>query len=134
MNGIIEITINGQKERLKFNNYAREELANYFIPEGEVSISQDKLNEAIVKKWNQNKVHLISVLVYAGHVGQAYLHDDTCKYSKADIKEYVADAPYDELMPIWLKFLEASGANLESETQEEESEPVKKKKKATSNS
>ena len=123
MNGIIEITLKGEKVRLKFNNYAREELAKYFVPKDKIGLSQSELQEEIVNKWNDNKLLLMKNIVYAGIVGQAYIHDNTTPYTMDEIGEYIADAPYEEIFPIWETFLKSS----EISVSKEDAEDVKKK-------
>lgn len=123
MNGIIEITLKGEKVRLKFNNYAREELAKYFVPKDKIGLSQAELQEEIVNKWNDNKLLLMKNIVYAGIVGQAYIHDNTTPYTMDEIGEYIADAPYEEIFPIWETFLKSS----EISVSKEDAEDVKKK-------
>ena len=133
MNGIIEITIQGKKERLKFNNYATTELESYLIPKDKIALGEDELSLVIAEKWEANKMLLMKNLVYSGLVGQYYLFQDTCPYTKEEVAEYVGNAPYDELMPIFQAFFKANSDPNPEEEVKKKKKPKKKvaKKKGT---
>lgn len=132
MTGIFEITIKGKKERLKFNNYSTMELENYLMPKGKISLDKDELSLIIADRWEENKLLLTKNLIWAGLVGHYYIHQDACPYTKLEIGEYVADAPYDELFPILEVWLKANQDPTDSEEEAEEAEETEKKKKQTS--
>ena len=136
MNGILEITLNGKKERLHFNNYAKDELRRFFIPEDKTYITEGELMKAIITKWKENEHALLKMLVYAGILGDSlagkYFNS---RLSAEYIGEYIGTAPAEDLIQVWKEFLDAQGFNLsqegEAEEVEEESEEEQKKKKKT---
>lgn len=138
MNGILEITLNGKKERLHFNNYAKDELRRFFIPKDKAYITQGELMKAIIDKWQENEHALLKMLVYAGILGDSlagkYFNS---RLSPEYIGEYIGTAPADDLIKVWKEFLDAQGFELTPEEKGEEEpeeltpEEEKKKKKIT---
>ena len=133
MNGILEITFKGKKERLRLNNYAREVLRRYFAGD-KPYLTNGELMQAIIDKWKESEHLLLKKLVYAGIVGDSLVNNDTVRISEQEIGEYVGEAPPDELRAIWKEILAQQGFDLtlESEASDEEPEeltPEEEKKK-----
>ena len=134
MNGILEITLNGKKERLRFNNYARNELRRFFVPEDKGYLTEGELMKAIIEKWKENEHLLLKMLVYAGIVGDSLVNGFTSRVRQEDIGEYIGEAPAEELLEVWKAFLAAQGFDLSQEEKEEggkepELTPEEQKKK-----
>lgn len=135
MNGILEITLNGKQERLHFNNYAKDVLRPFFIPEGKAYITEGELMKAIIEKWQENEHALLKMLVYAGIYGDSlagkYFNS---RLSAEEIGKYIGEAKAEDLLKVWKVFLEAQGFSLEPEAQQEEEDreeltPEEEKKK-----
>lgn len=131
---ILEITLNGKKERLRFNNYARNELRRFFVPDDKPYLTEGELMKAIIDQWHENEHLLLKHLVYAGIVGDSLVYGSKSRVSLEEIGEYMGEAPPEEIIPIWKAFLDAQGFDLEQEekeeeTEEDESTPETEKKK-----
>ena len=129
MNGILEITLNGQRERLRFNNYARNELRRFFVPEDKPYLSEGELMKAIIDKWKENEHLLLKMLVYAGIVGDSLVSGYKSRLTEEEIGEYIGGANPEELLVIWKAFIDAQGFNLTPTEQGEEEEETDEKKK-----
>lgn len=129
---MLEITLNGKKERFQFNNYARNELRRFFAGDKDY-LSEGELMQAIIDKWKENEHLLLKMLVYAGILGDSLAgkrYDS--RLSEEEIGTYIGDAHPDELIAIWREFLDQQGFNLsrdDAEQEEEESTPESEKKK-----
>jgi hypothetical protein len=130
MNGIHEIELNGNKERIRFNQYARAELRKFFMPAGKAYLTETELTQAIIDKWKENDVLLIKIIVYAGIVGDSLVTGFTPRLTQEEVGEFIGSAKDEELLTIWRVFLEAQGFNL---SQEQDEQTEKKKKGKTSN-
>ena len=137
MNGILEITLNGKQERLHFNNFAKDELRRFFIPEDKTYITEGELMQAVIDKWRENEHALLKMLVYAGILGDSlagkYFNS---RLSPQYIGEYIGTAPAEDLIKVWKVFLDQQGFNLSAEDEPGEQEELtpeeqKKKKKIT---
>lgn len=118
MNGIHEIELNGKKERIRFNQYAKAELCKTFMPEGRVYLSQSELLQVIFQKEKENSALLLRDLVYAGIVGDSLITGSVPRLSMEQVGEYIGDASDDDLFNIWRCFLDAQGFNLSKEETE----------------
>lgn len=125
MTGIYYITLNGNKERLHFNQYANAELANFLIPEERQSnIPEIEVMRAIVEKAKQNLPALIKMIVYAGIVGDSLVTRFEPRLTQEEIGKYVANAKDEELRAIWKDFLKVQYPNPEAEDSEKKKESL----------
>lgn len=127
MNGIHHILLNGKKESLRFNNYARAELRKFFMKPNEVMLTETQLTNRIIKKFRENDVVLIKMIVYAGIVGDSLVSGFESRLTSTQVGEYIGEAAPDEIFAIWRAFLDAQGINLNNE----EATGTQKKKRKT---
>lgn len=133
MNGILEITLNGRKERLRINNFARDVLRPYFAGD-KPYLSNGELMQAIIKRHKESETLLLKKIVYAGIVGDSFIDNDVPRLTEKEVGEFIGQAQPEELLRIWREFLSAQGFDLshdESEVGEEvkELDPEEEKKK-----
>lgn len=129
MNGIHHITIDNEQYGIRFNNYARTELMNFFKKPDEFQLSEQQFTERLIEKWNENETALIKTIVYAGVVGFSLVKHDTPLLSKEQVGEYIGDAKPDELINIWKVFLASQGINTNKEPEEQKKKKPTKKRK-----
>lgn len=122
MNGIHEIELNGKKERVRFNQYAKAELCKTFMPTGRVFLSQAELLEVIFQREKENSALLLKELVYAGIVGDSLVTGNASRLTIEEVGEYIGEASDNDLFNIWRCFLDAQGFNLSKEEAEAEVE------------
>lgn len=126
MNGIHEIELNGKKERVRFNQYAKSELCKVLMPEGRVFLSQSELLGIIMARQKDNPTLLLKHIVYAGIVGDSLIENDTPRLTKKQVGEFIGSASDDDLFQIWRCFLDAQGFNLSREEEEVDAGAEKK--------
>ena len=120
MTGIEHITLNGKEERLRFNQYARAELAKFLIPEGEAAVTQLEVTRVIIKEANKNLPALLKRIVYAGILGDSLVYGNEPRLSQEQVGEFIGDASDEELYRIWKAFLDVQSVEPEKEEGEEQ--------------
>lgn len=130
MNGIHHITIDDKQYGIRFNNYARTELMNFFKKDDEFQLSEQQFTERLIEKWKENETGLIKTIVYAGVVGFSLVKHDTPLLSKEQIGEYIGEAKPEEIINIWKVFLASQGIDGNKQPEEQKKKkPTKRKKK-----
>lgn len=105
----MEITLNGSKYQLWFNNYAVVELQNRF------GVEQHEILGKVQERSKGNYLLLLSDLIDAGLKGFAYAKGELLPTVIDELSESVAVADMGELLKVWEVFFDIMGGNVAPE-------------------
>lgn len=102
MTGYIEIELGGQTRRLKFNNYAMLKLPELGF--ADLAVDLKEVTTANIVK----VLPVISILIYAGIIGQDYIDGNPMSVTQDEVTRWVADDfDFDLIEPIMTCFQES---------------------------
>lgn len=137
MTKTLEINIGGELRKLRFSNFASEEIMKtlYKVNHIEEIGHTIEISDYLAKLVEMNKTShflLIKTLVWAGLMEYDLIINDSLSFTKQEVGEWVADMEPKESIKVWTFFLNADGHTLkekeEAEKVSEEPDQVEKKK------
>lgn len=117
----MEITLNGEKYQIWFNNFAVFELQSMY------GIEQKEILQKVSERAKENYLLLLSDLIKAGIKGHCLAKGIVTPEVLKNINEHIATANMGEVLLVWEVFFDIMGGNIKEDKKKEE--PKMKKQK-----
>jgi len=132
----LRINIGGKEIPVWFNNFSKVEIAKNLLKSNgnfPAKPQEIELILAIEKMSNESHLLLMREILWAGIIGHCNGNDEINEFSRKGISILIAEALNDDLISVWMAFLESIGMNLDKVGNDEtEASNIGDKKKATS--